>query len=230
MDAQKFWWQSCLYNICHTALGTALTFGSSLRVQGRNNVPSSGPVLLLANHASHVDPVLVALATDRYLSFVAKLEHFQNRFMAWLLRNGGAFPIHRGVGTEAIKETRRRLQQGKAVLIFPEGTRTNHPQGQMQDLKPGIVPIMKGIGVPVVPVGIAGSINMLPRGARVPKLSPIFAPPNDASLSVSVGKPIASNTFAGMPREDVLEELARLIAAEKVRAEEMRKGGLRNRV
>lgn len=170
--------------------------------------------------------MLVALASNRYVSFLAKQELFKNRYLAWLLRNGGAFPINRGIGTEAIKETRRQLKQGKAVAMFPEGERA--PRGQMQDLKPGIVPMMKGIDASIVPVGIAGAFDMLPRGARVPKLSPICAPPNEAALSISVGTPVATSEFAGMQREETLQELFRLIATEKARAEEMHGGRSRN--
>ena len=113
-------WYAVLWCPCWAL--AALAFG--FRASGREHVPPTGPVLLVSNHQSHLDPVLVGVASPRQLRSLARHSLFFWP-LSWLIRSLGAVPIDRergGLG--GIKATLTLLGAGEAVLIFPEGTRT----------------------------------------------------------------------------------------------------------
>ena len=124
-------WYDCVY----WSTFTFFTFGFSLRRDGWGNVPTNGPLLVLANHQSMFDPVLVGLASRRYLSYLARKNLFEQPVLAPLIRSLNAIPIDRGLGRDGIQAVLNALGQGQAVLIFPEGERTHN--GEVQPLKPG---------------------------------------------------------------------------------------------
>jgi 1-acyl-sn-glycerol-3-phosphate acyltransferase len=149
---------------------TSMAF--DLKVYGRPHVPLSGGVIIAANHQSYLDPVLVGSQLRRPLSFLAKSELFENRYFGWLIRNLNAFPVRQGEGdVGAVKETIRRLQEGHALTIFPEGSRS--PDGELQPIQPGIALIVRRAGVPVVPCVIDGSFAAWPRHQKLPRPHPI---------------------------------------------------------
>ena len=133
------------------------------RVVGLDNVPDGG-ALLCANHASGWDPVLIALAlpNDSDLAFMAKEELFRNRFLNWLIRKLGGFPVNRG-GNDlaAIKTSLKALGDGKRLLVFPEGTRVEK-EGDAQ-AKGGITMMATRTGVPIVPIYCGGRKKFLHR-------------------------------------------------------------------
>ena len=114
-----------------------------------------------------------------------------------------------------------QLKAGQAVLVFPEGERT--PTGEVQPLKPGVLLLIKRLEVPIVPVGIAGAFEALPRTRKWPKLSPFFLPTTGADIAVSVGNPIPAERYRDMPREQVLTELHEELKRAKGRAERLRR-------
>ena len=126
------------------------------RVVGLENVPEGG-ALLCANHASGWDPILIALAlpNDSCMSFMAKEELFRNRFLNWLLRKLGGFPVNRG-GNDlaAMKTALKTLGDGRRLLVFPEGTRVEK-EGDAQ-AKGGITMMATRTGVPIVPIYCGG--------------------------------------------------------------------------
>ena len=133
------------------------------RVAGLENVPEGG-ALLCANHASGWDPVLIALAlpNDSGLSFMAKEELFRNRFLNWLLRKLGGFPVNRG-GNDltAMKTALKTLGDGRRLLVFPEGTRVEK-EGDAQ-AKGGITMMATRTGVPIVPIYCGGRKKLFHR-------------------------------------------------------------------
>jgi 1-acyl-sn-glycerol-3-phosphate acyltransferase len=145
---------------------------------GRTNVPTTGPVLLVANHQSHLDPVLVGLACPRPLKYLARHDLFFWPF-SWWIRALGAVPIDRERGSlGGMKTTLKLLQQHEAVLVFPEGSRTF--DGKLQPLRPGFCLLARRSGATVVPVAIQGAFDAMPRGSVVPRPCPttlVFAPP-----------------------------------------------------
>ena len=126
----------------------------NLSFEGKENIPTDGSNIFASNHRSYTDPVLIALPTRVPCSFMAKEELFkQNIFFKWLITAFGAFPVSRGKGdTAAIDMSMERLNMGRNLVIFPEGTRSK--DGKVGKGKTGVALIAAMAQVPVVPVGI----------------------------------------------------------------------------
>jgi 1-acyl-sn-glycerol-3-phosphate acyltransferase len=124
--------------------------------QGRDRVPREGGLLILANHTSFADPCLVAWALPRPTDFMAMAELFRHSVVAWLLRRVHAFPVNRSqVDQRAVREAVRRLRDGHAVTLFPEGGIRQGERsvlGGQPDLKPGAVVIAELGNSPLLPV------------------------------------------------------------------------------
>src|SRR5262245_44623570 len=162
------------------------TFGFSFKSQGSQHMPPDGAVLVLANHESFLDPVAIGLAVRRKVHYLARKTLFKNPLFGKYLRSVGCVSVDQeGVAKEGLKTSIDLLQQGKALLIFPEGERTW--DGEMQAFKPGLLLILRKAPVTIIPVGVAGAHEAYPRGAKLPRLSPLFALPNGATLACSVG-------------------------------------------
>lgn len=171
-----------LYSVGRVFARIATTLVFDLKVFGVHNVPKRGGVLLLANHQSYLDPVLIGVRLHRPLSFLAKSELFENGALAWLIRSLNAFPVRQGAGdVGAVRETIRRLQEGHALVVFPEGTRTE--DGEMQPLQSGFALVARKAGVPIVPVAIHGAYRAWGKGRKF-RAGPIrvsFGPPVDVA-------------------------------------------------
>jgi len=170
---------------------TTLLF--DLKVYGRHNVPETGGVLIVSNHQSYLDPVLLAVRLGRPLNYIAKSELFENPFGGWFLRAVlNAFPVRQGHGdVGAVKETIRRLQEGHALNIFPEGGRTE--DGEIAVLQRGVALIVRRADVPIVPAIIVGSFRAWPITRRLWRTSPI---------QVTYGPPM---NLAGLERDQIVE-------------------------
>lgn len=211
-----------LYEIGHWLSLVTLTWGFNYRYEGRRNVPKTGPALLLANHQSFLDPLIAGCAARRHLCFLARKTLFRNRLFGGFIRRVNAVPVDQeGVAKEGLKTILEQLKAGQAVLVFPEGERT--ATGEIQALKPGVLLLINRIEAPIVPIGIAGAFTALPRTRNWPKLSPFLLPPTDASIAVSIGKPVSPAHFRNMPREQALKELREELTHAKERAERLRR-------
>lgn len=143
-----------------------------LKVYGAGRVPKQGGVLLISNHQSYLDPVLLGVRLRRPLSYMGKSELFKNRAFAWLIRSLGAFPVKQGAGdVGAMKETIARLQEGHALNIYPEGSRTE--DGELRTIEKGVGLVIRKARVPVVPVVIDGSFDAWPKQLKVFRSHPI---------------------------------------------------------
>jgi len=158
---------------------TSLFF--DLKVYGLKNVPRRGGALIVTNHQSLLDPLLLGVRHRRGMSYMAKSELFRNKAFAWLIRRLGAFPVRQGAGdVGAVKETISRLQEGRMLNIFPEGSRTE--TGELGPMLPGVALIVRRAGVPVVPAAIDGSYQAWPKGQKYFHPHPIrivYGPPID---------------------------------------------------
>jgi 1-acyl-sn-glycerol-3-phosphate acyltransferase len=150
-----------------------------LRVVGTEHVPRSGPLLLAANHVSVFDPPVVGAAAARPLQYMAKAELFGVAGLGWLIRNLNAHPVQRdGADASALRHALSLLREGKALLVFPEGTRG--VEGQLGPGRAGAGMLAAHSEAPVVPVYVRGTGAVLPKGARYPRRAPItvaFGPP-----------------------------------------------------
>jgi 1-acyl-sn-glycerol-3-phosphate acyltransferase len=209
------------YDFVYWSSFTLFGFGFSYRRRGWANIPKEGPLLLVANHQSMFDPVLVGLASRRYLSYLARKNLFEQPVLAPVIRKLNAIPIDRTLGKDGIQSVLHALGEGQAVLVFPEGERTY--TGEFQPLKAGISLLIKRVRCPIVPVGIAGAYAAWNRYAKWPKPAPLFLHPEPSTLAVVVGKPIDPARFERLDREEMLGELHRAMAAEQVKAERLRR-------
>jgi 1-acyl-sn-glycerol-3-phosphate acyltransferase len=200
---------------------TAFTFGFSLRRSGWANMPRTGPVLVVANHQSMFDPVLVGLSSRRYLSYLARSTLFAQPGLGPLIRSLNAIPIDRGMGKDGIAAVLDSLNHGRAVLMFPEGERTH--TGEVQPLKPGISLLIKRVTCPIVPVGIAGCFAAWSRFHTLPHPSPLLLPPGPSTIALAVREPIDPARYAGKHRDWVVEDLHRELVAGHAAAEQLRR-------
>jgi 1-acyl-sn-glycerol-3-phosphate acyltransferase len=153
------------------------------RAYGSRRLPAEGAVLLVSNHQSYLDPPAIGVGVShRHLDYIARLGLFEGRVLAWLLTQFNSLPIReQGGDSGAIKEILRRLEAGRAVLIFPEGTRT--PDGAMTEFKRGIAVLVKRSRCPVIPVAVEGCFDAWPRQKLWPRLW-------GKRIAVSFGRPI----------------------------------------
>jgi len=170
------------------------------RVRGLENLPE-GSALLVANHQSFLDPMLVGLSLHRPVSYLARDSLFKVPVIGWILRKTYVLPIRRdAAGTESLRISLKRLEEGYLVGVFPEGTRTR--DGHLGPLKPGFVALVRRSHVPIVPVGISGAFEALPRGA-------FFLRPR--AVRVVFGKPISAEELGAFQGRGSEVDLVRLV-------------------
>ncbi len=140
-----------------------------LRVRGRHHVPPTGPLLIIANHQSLFDPPAIAISIAcRHINFIARAGLFKFRPFGVLIEALNAVPIKEsGSDTAAIRTALEQLARGRAVIIFPEGSRTE--DGAIAEFKRGAWVLMSRAKCPVLPAAIEGAFDAWPRGAGRPR-------------------------------------------------------------
>jgi 1-acyl-sn-glycerol-3-phosphate acyltransferase len=210
------------YEVARWLLTGIFSFAYSLRFRGRQNIPKDGPILFIANHQSFLDPAAIGLSCPRHLSYLARKTLFKNPIFGKLLRSLNSVPVdQQGVAKEGMKNILEALKNGRAVLVFPEGERTW--KGNIQALKPGIQLLIKRTKATIIPVGIAGFFDALPRIRAWPQFSPIFWPATNAALGIVIGKPLDASQFADLPREEMLVKLQEELEKVHTQAEKLRR-------
>jgi 1-acyl-sn-glycerol-3-phosphate acyltransferase len=151
------------------------------RVIGREKLPDEGGFILAGNHVSFLDPPFLGQACRREAFFMARDTLFRHPVANWILRSWNCVPIRReGGDIGAMRTVIKMLKEGKAVLMFPEGTRS--PDGKLQRGRAGIGMIVARTGAKVVPMRILGTDRALPKGARFPR---------PAKVTIKFGDPFA---------------------------------------
>ena len=144
-----------------------------VRVEGAiDQIPRTGPVIVAANHSSNLDvPVLgssLMPKLGRRLQWLGKKELFDWPVIGWIARNGGVHAVERGAAdVEAFRIATRILEEGHALFVFPEGTRSH--DGTLGEGRDGVAVLALRTGAPIVPVGVSGSYERWPRGQRLPR-------------------------------------------------------------
>ena len=147
---------------------TRLYFSARMKIrfEGIHNLPKEGGFLLVMNHQSHLDPLIVHSYCPRLLFTMAKSSAFRNPITRWVISWVGAFPTRRyQVDPQSVRMAMRYLGEGKAVGVFPEGERSW--DGKLQKLRPGTIRLILKAGVPGIPCGIMGTYQVWPRWGKM---------------------------------------------------------------
>jgi 1-acyl-sn-glycerol-3-phosphate acyltransferase len=173
-----------------------------MTVEGEENVPSQGPLLLVSNHVSNLDPFAIGIALHRRVDFLSKQENFKIPLLSYFIRAWGAIPLNRRASdASAMRAAVRTIKEGRMLGIFPEGTRST--TGELQGFREGVARIALHFQIPIMPVAIIGAHAALPRGAWLPKPVPI---------KLRFGRPFDLSQFAGQAAtQPVLEAAAQVI-------------------
>jgi 1-acyl-sn-glycerol-3-phosphate acyltransferase len=157
---------------------------------GMENVAGVGGTIIAVSHVSHLDPIVVSAMLRRRISWVSRIEFYQQVFMRGILREGGAFPVDRaGLARPTVREALRRLADGEMVGIFPEGELMTGEKSVLRGAKirQGVCWLAARSGRPVLPVVVLGT-------DRLATISP-WLPAKRGRLWVSVGRPISGAAF-----------------------------------
>jgi 1-acyl-sn-glycerol-3-phosphate acyltransferase len=168
---------------------------------GAERVPMHGPLIVVSNHQSNLDPPYVGIALRRkHLNFIARVGLFKNPAFGWLIRTLNSIPVRRGeTDLAAMKRSLQRLERGHAVMVFAEGARTL--DGRMHEFQRGMTLLLKRAKCPVLPVAIDGAYEAWPRGKALPRLF-------GERLVVEVGEPIGYDELMAEGPEQALRTVA----------------------
>lgn len=143
------------------------------QLTGLENFPRSGPVIACSNHVGNLDPPLVPGFLPRPDTWsMAKAEHFRKPFRRWLFTSYHAFPIVRHTADrQAIRRATKLLADGHVLVVYPEGTRI--VEGGLRRPEPGAGFLAQLSQAPVVPIGLVGTREVMPKGKLLPRPRPI---------------------------------------------------------
>ena len=180
----------------------------SWKVEGRDNIPLTGPLILVANHVHLLDPFFLAFSFPRWINFMAKEELFRSPFLRPWLRWAGSLSIRREgkirEKQKMLKSARNALEKGLILGMFPEGGRSH--DGKLRKGKPGSAVIASKTNVPILPVGIVGT-------DKIKGISWLWKRPR---IVVNIGKPFklppTSSRMSKSQMQSLTTQLMREIA------------------
>ena len=188
------------YRSCQIGVRILLLLLTRCQLKGKENVPAQGPLLIVSNHINLTDPIIIGAVIDRKVAFMAKEGLFRSKFSRFFMRNLGAFPVHRGrVDVEALRQALQVMAEGKALLMFPEGRRSQN--SQLQSALLGSALIASRSGALILPIGISGTENI--RGVawllHLPR------------ITINIGCPFSLPPVSGRLTKEKRAELTRSI-------------------
>lgn len=193
-----------MYGMAMKALAMANRLGGiRVSVEGAENIPA-GAAIFVANHASNVDPPLLAWAIPRRIAILVKKELFRLPIFATSMRVASFIPVDRGSkeAIQSIDAAVKVLQSGVSLLIFPEGTRS--PDGRLRRFRKGAFTIAVRSGVPIVPTSMAGTQKIMRKGERL--LRP-------GAVTVRFGPPIDPSRYEMNERLELVSVVEKAVAA-----------------
>ncbi|MGQ9705885.1 MAG: lysophospholipid acyltransferase family protein [bacterium] len=200
--------RSILFHISHIFAFPASVILFRFRSYGVGNIPVKGPVIIASNHTSVFDPPLIADGQLRVLYYMAKSELFRNPLFRALIISYGAFPVRRGEGdVKAMRTALNLLSKKRAVLIFPEGTRSK--TGEIGEGREGAGMLVYKASAVVIPTYIKNSNKILipEKGFQLPKIEIRYGKPKDFS-HLRCEKP--SRELYKKVSQIIMDEIARL--------------------
>jgi 1-acyl-sn-glycerol-3-phosphate acyltransferase len=175
-----------------------------LKVTGTNNIPRRGAVILTPNHIAEADPPYIGVFSPRPLWFMAKAELFEMGVLGPIMKFMQAFPVEPEAADRAsLRRAEELLKARQALVIFPEGRIV--PPGEQGTILPGAVMLALRAGVPVIPVGLCGTEQIVPYGSVIPR--PTLAP-----VRIHFGKSLTFDDLTSLPRRE-----ARKLAAARLK-------------
>ena len=189
------------YNIGTNLARLCFTLFASCHIEGKEAVPPKGPLIVVSNHLSNADLPLIVVGVPRKLFFLAKRGLFYGPIISSILNGIGVHPIEReGSDIGATRWALRMLEQDKALLIFPEATRSR--TASMNKAEPGIAYLAHKSQAPILPVAITGT-EKIPFMWRVP--FPL------CRMTIRIGDPFTLPVIEGKPSRDLLEHMTYMI-------------------
>jgi len=188
-----------------------------VRVEGREHIPMHGAAVLAANHQSFCDSFFLPLVVWRRVTFLAKAEYFDSWRTAWFFRAAGQIPIRREGGPaseRAMAAAREVLASGRLLALYPEGTRTLDES--VHRGRTGVARLSRECGVPVIPVGIMGTVAVQPVSSKVMRpfrrVTVRFGAPMWMDPAADPAHPLADHdhTVCRGFTDDLMKEIARL--------------------
>ncbi|GAA2729814.1 lysophospholipid acyltransferase family protein [Actinocorallia aurantiaca] len=185
-----------------------------LRVEGKENIPSSGPLIVASNHLSFIDSYVIPIALlPLKVVFLAKAEYFESggfkgRVSRWFFTSMGMIPVARGNGasaTSSLEQSAEIVNGGAVFGIYPEGTRSM--DGRLYRGRTGAGWVVLATGAPVLPVGLVGTQELQPYGSRFPKIG--------RRVTVRIGPVLEFGRYDGEPkgraRREITDEIVQAI-------------------
>lgn len=184
-----------VYPAAWLAVGMALkVLSPRFAVTGRGHVPCDGAVIFAPNHLSNVDPLLVAYAALRPLAFMAKKPLFDIPVLGSMMRFANAFPVEQNSADRAaLRQAESQLKNGHSVVIFPEGECSS--DGKLQPILPGVALLALKCDVPVVPVGIVNSNQLMPYAKILPRFT-------RSKVRINFAAPLVTDDLTKLPSRE----------------------------
>jgi len=193
-------------------------------ILGRENVPRTGPVIFASNHLSFIDSIAIPVASPRNVRFLAKATYFEGKGLGSRLSRTfftalGASPVRRGAGQaalEALDQQKQLLEEGEAIALYPEGTRSL--DGRLYKGRTGVAFLALQTGAPVVPVGLTGTNEIMPVGAKIPRLRPRATIRFGAPIDVTAHGPATSGRARRLATDEIMAAIHELSGQELAHA------------